>query len=358
MNKTSPQNILNKGIFPLLSVIMPVYNGEKYIAEAIDSILAQTFNDFEFIIIDDGSTDGSLKVLRKYELIDTRVLVITHENRGLPNALNEAIKIARGKWIARMDQDDIALPNRLLFQLAWLDETGADIAGCWVKRFGTYDKRIVRLPQNDETIKTELLFRSPFAHPAVIMRKHLIEQLLYDALWDKAEDYDLWVRAAESGLIMTNMPQVLLLYRVHEAQISTASFSKQQQLSKKIQQRYCQYFFNKFHLSPEWLNAGLRIFNSSGNKLNLDDIDLFIQELLLHANVDSKELIWRNAQRLYYECAYDNPDVVKRWSKLTSTSSRTSDFSTKFKLWILCRFGIRQDSFCFLFVRKLIISIS
>ena len=128
---------------PLITVVLPVYNGEKYLSEAIDSILTQTFADFELITINDGSTDDSLQILRKYEQRDSRIRVIARENRGLATTLNDSVDIARGEWVARMDQDDIALPHRFERQLAWLKETGADISGSWVRRFGSPDKPVV-----------------------------------------------------------------------------------------------------------------------------------------------------------------------------------------------------------------------
>jgi glycosyltransferase involved in cell wall biosynthesis len=214
--------------FPLISVVLPIYNGEKYLVEAIESVISQTFADFELIMIDDGSTDGSRKILQEYAAKDLRVKVVLRENRGLATTLNDSIDIAHGSWIARMDQDDIALPHRFQRQLEWLEKTGADISGSWVQRFGTADKRIVRLPRTDEEIKMELLFCSPFAHPTVMMRSSLARGLRYDKAWEMAEDYDFWERAAEAGWRMTNVPEVLLMYRVHAAQISTLSNDRQQ----------------------------------------------------------------------------------------------------------------------------------
>ena len=144
MNKTVSDAKVGENATPLISVAMPVYNGERYLAKAIDSILAQTFADFELIIIDDGSTDNSLQVLHEYQKRDARIRLVARENRNLATTLNDLIDLARGKWIARMDQDDIALPHRFERQLQWLEETGADICGSWVKFFGTTDRRILK----------------------------------------------------------------------------------------------------------------------------------------------------------------------------------------------------------------------
>src|SRR6185369_4386478 len=124
---------------PLISVVLPVYNGEKYLAEAIDSILGQTLTDFELIIIDDGSTDNSLAILKQYKQRDNRIRLIARENRNLATTLNDLIDLAQGEWVARMDQDDIALPHRFEKQLQWLEQTGADICGSSIRFFGTSD---------------------------------------------------------------------------------------------------------------------------------------------------------------------------------------------------------------------------
>ena len=174
---TIPETKLSESAMPLISVAMPVYNGEAHLAEALESILAQTYTNFELIIIDDGSTDNSLQVLLQYQKRDIRIRLITRENRNLATTLNDIIDLAQGKWVARMDQDDIALPHRFERQLEWLEQTGADIAGSWIQLFGTFDKRILKHSQTDDAIKMELLFGSPFAHPTVMLRAELVKQL-------------------------------------------------------------------------------------------------------------------------------------------------------------------------------------
>ena len=163
---------------PLISVVLPVFNAQLYVGEAVRSILAQTFVDFELIIINDGSTDGTLPILQSFILRDARVRLISRENLGLVATLNEGIQIARGIWIARMDADDIAEPIRFERQLEWLKQTDADICGSWIKYFGTSDRRVLQHPESDEAIKAEMLFGSPFAHSTVMMKTALVSQLL------------------------------------------------------------------------------------------------------------------------------------------------------------------------------------
>lgn len=184
---------------PLISVVLPVYNAGEFMREAVHSILAQTCSDFELIALNDGSTDGSQKILEDFRKLDPRIRLISRENRGLAETLNEGIDLARGKWIARMDADDIALPQRFARQLQWLEETGADICGSWIKLFGTPDGRILKHAQTDEAVKMELLFGAPFAHPSVMMKRDAARQLGYDKSWEKCEDYDLWERRRARG---------------------------------------------------------------------------------------------------------------------------------------------------------------
>jgi len=341
---------------PEISVVLPVYNGEKYLVEAIDSILAQTFTNFELIMIDDGSTDGSQQILREYKRRDSRVRVIVRENRGLATTLNDSIEMAGGAWIARMDQDDISLPHRFEKQLQWLEKTGADIAGSWAQRFGTSDKRTVRLRQTDEAIKMEMLFCSPFAHPSVMMRTALVKQLRYDKAWEKAEDYDLWERAAEASWRMTNVPEVLLLYRVHGSQISTTTSARQQQLTLQIQRRYWQSVFEMMRLDPQLIDEVLNIRGAAAVISNMDAVDDALAGLLQYSHGEARDAILSHLTRLYFRVAADCPDIVSRWSKFFPGSGWRETVSTKVKLWLLREFRIRPNGRCFESLKKLYIA--
>ena len=122
----------------LISVVLPVFNGDKYLSEAIESILNQTYINFEFIIINDGSTDGSLTIIENYRVKDNRIVVISRENKGLIASLNEGIRIANGGYIARMDQDDLSLPTRLEEQVKFMDSNQLDICGTYVQLFNKF----------------------------------------------------------------------------------------------------------------------------------------------------------------------------------------------------------------------------
>lgn len=203
------------GAAPLVSVLMPVYNGEKYLREAIDSILAQTFADFEFIIIDDGSTDHTAKILA--EIGDNRIRRITHDlNLGLIKSLNEGIALSRGEYVARMDADDISYPARFEKQVKYLDaNTECGLVGSWSETIDM--KGLVRReyhpPTDDETIQAYLLHDSCFTHSAVMMRrKLLVEAGGYNQSALHVEDYDLWVRLSRQCKL-ANVPLVLQQWR-------------------------------------------------------------------------------------------------------------------------------------------------
>lgn len=338
---------------PLVSVVLPVYNGAKYVREAVHSILAQSFSNYELIIINDGSTDGTLEILEELRRQDSRIVFISRENRGLVDSLNEGISLARAKWIARMDQDDIALPQRFERQLYWLEQTGADICGSWVKFFGSSDHRVLKHPQSEEAIKMELLFGSPFAHPTVMMRANLAKQLRYDKAWEKCEDYDMWERAARAGWRMTNVPEILLLYRQHEAQISTSASSDQRKRAKQVQVRYWTALSDSMALKAEWIDEIMKLREPTPARINMDSLDSAFAVLLQQSQGEARATVFEHATRLYFRAAADCPDVVARWATLNRRYGTRFALWTKLELWIVSVLRIRANSRMFGRLKKL-----
>lgn len=343
---------------PAISVALPVYNGERYLAEAIDSILAQTFTDFELIIIDDGSTDASLNILRRYEKRDARIRLISRENRNLVATLNEIIDLARGRWIARMDQDDIALPHRFERQLEWLNQVEGDICGSGVEYFGTSDRRILKHPKTNEAINMALLFGCSFAHPTVMMRTDLVRQLRYDDAWEKCEDYDLWERASQVGWKMSNLPEVLLLYRQHEGQISTVTSLKQQELTQKIRRRHWEFVFNSMKLNKDWIDEVLKLREPSPKKANMDMVDLAFFELLKRNQGEAQAAIFDHATRLYFRAAANCPDVTMRWHKLNQQFGSQFSLGIILKLWLLSTFRLGAEGKVFQNLKRIYFKIN
>lgn len=329
---------------PIISVVLPIFNAEKYVKEAVQSILDQTFINFELIVINDGSTDGSLKILEHFKALDKRVVLISRENQGLVKTLNEGVSIARGYWIARMDADDIALSSRFEKQLQWLIQNNLDICGSWVRLFGPAGKRILKHSQTDAAIKMEMLFGTPFAHPSVIMKKELVKQLLYDTAWEKCEDYDLWERATRAGWRMGNVPEVLLLYRQHSAQISNKAFVCQQVLTQKIRRRYWMFVFYSLNLKTEWIDEVLKLREPTPSKTNMDYVDSAVIELLQRTYGEAQQIIFYHATRLYFRAAATCPDVMVRWGRLNAICGVNNGIITKIQLWFLSLLQINSQS--------------
>mgnify|MGYP001024150248 CR=1 FL=1 len=211
-----------KTISPKVSVIMSVFNAELYLKSAIESILNQTYKNFEFIIINDGSSDNSDFIIKSFN--DDRIRYVNEEkNSGLVNALNKSLKLAIGEFIARMDADDIALPTRLEQQVDFL------IANEKVELVGTYYEKItnsismgVRKQQsNYRKLKFRLFFGNNIAHPTVMFRRKLVDDgdYYYRLDYTVAQDYELWTRLAIK-YNLDNVPLVLLKYRVHSNQVT------------------------------------------------------------------------------------------------------------------------------------------
>jgi hypothetical protein len=237
--------------------------------------------------------------------------------------------------------------------LQWLSQTNADICGSWVRRFGTFDKRVVKLRQSDEIIKMQMLFCSPFAHPSVMMRTALVKQLRYDTAREKAEDYDLWVRAAVSGLKMTNVPEVLLLYRIHTNQISNLAASRQLQQAQEIRRRYWEFAFNSMQLNRLLIDETLKCFVPSLSEVNMNAVDESFSELISHSHGDSRDALFDNVTRLYFKLAPYCPNIVSRWDKLNRNFGSGFGFKTKFQLWLFRLFKIRSDVELFKQLRKI-----
>ena len=207
---------------PTISVLMPVYNGERFLSEAITSILTQTFTDFEFIIIDDGSTDGTGSILDFYS--DPRIVRITHpRNLGIAPSLNDGIGQAKGDFIARMDADDISLPERFEKQIQFLgDHPEIGVLGGYVQQIDKQGIRfkIIKRPITNGLIKWRMCFKNPIFHPTAMVRSNILRQINGYRDLKASEDYDLWQRMSEKTQL-ANLDQIILFYRIHGKNIST-----------------------------------------------------------------------------------------------------------------------------------------
>ncbi|MFN4243199.1 MAG: glycosyltransferase family 2 protein [Tepidisphaerales bacterium] len=210
---------------PTVSVLMPVYNAQRYLREAVDSVLGQTFTDFELIAVDDGSTDGSLAILREYERKDGRVRVISRPNTGIVGALNDGLAVCRGELIARMDADDVCLPERFEKQVAFLRQHPEVVLLGTRALLVDEDRRPIRYvacETRNERLQAALLQGDGqcVLHPTIMVRAWAVRKLSgYRSEYPISEDLDLYLRLAEQGEVR-NLEQLLLEYRAHAASIT------------------------------------------------------------------------------------------------------------------------------------------
>ena len=237
---------MDKNINPEISVLLPVYNSEKYILEAINSILNQTFSNFELIIIDDGSTDTSEEIISKIN--DKRIVFEKNDtNKGLIYTLNKGIRLSRGSYIARMDADDFSVANRFEKQILEFEkDENLVVCGSFIKTFGNgTEQYISHIPITNAQILASIFFTCPFAHPSVMIKKEALLQLeeAYREDYKHSEDYDLWSRLVFVGNSI-NIPEFLLNYRIHEKQVSTVFDEHKYQSVSKIQTNLLSQFNN------------------------------------------------------------------------------------------------------------------
>ena len=221
---------------PKVSIIMPVYNAGEFLKESMESILSQSFKDFEFIIINDCSTDDSLRIIKKYQENDKRIKLINNkENLGVKKSLNKALKVANGKYLARMDADDISLQDRFKIQFNYLENHpeifliggSAIVISQKGDKWGVFEKY-----DNYKKIKNKLLKINCMVHPSIMFRN--TNELFYREKFIRSEDYDLYLRLLSSGKNITNLPNFLIKYRISDG---TGSY--------KNQKPHQEFFFNK-----------------------------------------------------------------------------------------------------------------
>ena len=232
---------------PLISVIMPLYNAERFVGESIENVLRQTVGDFELIVIDDASTDASAEIARAYAAKDNRIVLMHNElNSGAARTRNRALDAARGKFITFMDADDLCSPERFAKQLAFFERhPQTDICGSYYTMFGTRggenDELKIQVPLTHEEIQYQLFFGCPFGMSSVMLRSEPFKRTGIRFRECMAEDYQLWVDLSEH-LRMANIPEYLTFYRRWEDQISTRQLDRQtlsaqltqQQLARKL----------------------------------------------------------------------------------------------------------------------------
>lgn len=263
---------------PFVSVVMAVYNGEPFLPLAIESILNQTYRNFEFIIVNDGSTDSTKAILENYAAQDPRIVLVEQENQGLSVSLNAAISVSKGDLIARMDSDDYSFPRRLELQVAKMVECPS-IGVCGTAAIAFSEKKVVRIlrhPSNSKLLKSKLFFSVCFIHPTVMIRSELLSGSAYSEEFFAAQDYKLWVDLRDNAEF-TNLDKVLLAYRINDLGItrskktielkinlvrnlqSSVASSLPEKVKKKIYLISTNDFLRSSSLKPKELNALVQV---------------------------------------------------------------------------------------------------
>jgi len=212
-------------LLPLVSILLPAYNSESYIKQTIDSILQQSYTEFELLIINDGSTDNTANIIDSYT--DKRIQHIKNNgNKGLIFTLNKGIELAKGKFIARIDADDICLPQRIEKQVAWMQQnTNTTVLATTVQFINEHNEStgfwsLDLQSITSSAIKKNMVWQCCIAHPSVMMRTEVIKKYRYNAHQKHTEDYDLWLQLLADGFVIEKINEPLLLYRVHTQSIT------------------------------------------------------------------------------------------------------------------------------------------
>lgn len=326
---------------PKISVVMPVYNGAAYLNQAIESILRQTFSDFEFVLINDGSADKSVEIIQSYR--DSRIKLLHNEkNMGLAAVRNRGIAEAQGEYLAWLDCDDISLPTRLEKQVKFLDDNpSVGLCGTWVRTIGVAKEQEWRYPVEANLIRCRMIFEDPLATSSIMIRRSCLTTHGYqfDLDYPPAEDYELWERLS---LLypLRNIPEVLTLYRVHANQTSVIKATQQKLAVWGIQHR----LFNMLGVEPNeqekttHLNIGVN-WNFDGSREAILNTRTWLEKLgkanethhILPEPIFTQVL----GERLFYACfaGAKNGFWAWRayWTSPLSKANRLSYFSrTKF----------------------------
>lgn len=325
-----------------VSVLLPVYNGAEYLKDSIRSILNQTFKDFEFLIIDDGSTDNSVDLIKSFN--DSRIVFIkNNENIGLIKTLNKGLDLANGEYIARMDQDDISYPERLSKQVHFMDKNpDCGVCGSWIRTFGDVKNQTIKYETDPDIIKAQLLFLNPLAHPTTILRKDIFDKfsLRYDEFYKNAEDYELWTRVANFSKIY-NIPEVLLDYRVSSGQMTHKYQNAQNKMVMIIRKKALSALKTKFSDDDLFIHQNLGTYNSPSTiEFISDSINwlLKVKKINLDKNIYLDKSISKVIGVVCYNLLIKNINLGPIILKKLFLSKLSKNIKLKFKIIFMIQY--------------------
>jgi len=275
-------------MIPLASVMVSVMGEAKHLEETLQSLLAQTLQDFEIIIVDGGIDNAAEGMLAGYASKDERIKVFDQEDPGISAARTQAMLLARGKYCAVTDADDISLPNRLEKQVEFLEShPEVSLCGAWIETFGAGPPQIRQTPTSDAMIRSQMMFLCPFAHSTVMWRREDIHRTGQQYLLHSSEDYDLWARLLPH-IGFANLPEVLVRYRVHEGQRS--HFVEETDQNWQYQVAIRSSLVELLDITPTSAEARLHQMISSGleSEVSVAEAESWLQKLK-NANYAKKE---------------------------------------------------------------------
>lgn len=330
---------------PLVSIVMSAFNEEKYIAESINSILNQTYSNIEVIIIDDASTDKTVEKIG--QIRDDRIkLYVNDKNRKLAHNLNLAIEKAKGKYIARMDADDIALPNRIEEQVKFMEQNSeVDVLGAFAVCFGDSSAKM-EYPVSHDAIKVSLLFENALCHPLVMFRKESIDER-YNESYVASQDYELWSRLIWKKNFY-NMNSVLLKYRVHKNQTKNVVGRKQKEGAIAARHEMLKHLVD--NADPVFLATFDKMFlvGQKFSKKTIDEIESVLKKIIELNKIKleyNQELIYEKCTHVYFENWYYCEEKFSQKMNDIKTCGFLKDyyyslpFRKKIKIIIHCLLG-------------------
>ncbi len=305
---------------PRVSVFMPVYNAGDDLVAAIQSILDQTYRDFEFVIVNDGSTDRSIDVIQSFQ--DNRIRLINNDsNKGLIASLNIGLEKCIGEYIIRMDQDDISLPQRIEKQVEFLDKNpDYGLIGTWFEDFGEHiESKVVKYSQDDTEIRIRHLYQTHISHPTAAIRTSVLRQnnLFFDPEFVHGEDYEFWVRLSDYCKL-SNIQELLVLKRDHPKNISNKYAQTMQDTCAKVKQK--QFRSMGIELSIDEINLYGRFANVdwSLDSTQMEQLRVLIEKILLANNQSGfipKQAFQNYLAIRFFHLCYNNKETLKQgWS--------------------------------------------
>lgn len=300
---------------PQVSVLLPTRNRSRLLRRAINSVQRQTYQDIEILVLDDGSSDDTPAVLKNLSRQDPRLHWVRRDtSRGLADALNTLISMSRGRWLARMDDDDICHQRRLEIQLEWMHSRGVDVCGTWYRRRSIVGTSIARPPIDDAMIRAELLFQPPLLHPSVVFRRELIERHRpYSTEYPHAEDYELWVRLAPY-VKFGNVPEVLLDYTLSPQQVSRRHNSGQVISARRIRETHLKTMGIRCNDMQLTMHCRLRDPSPIEDTDALDRIEEWLMTLKAHLTASAAPVIHRQWFLAAVRAAGMGPCVYKKFA--------------------------------------------